>query len=143
MSTSDNPKPSLTQRLVNTEGIPQDVKMSYLLWVIGAFLSIVAAAFILISPSTPLGVGIIGLLFALLFAGLYIYFALRMKEGAAWARMVLTVLASLSAAGIVVNMLSGNFGFNLLGPIIAVIATILMWSRNARPWFNRYPPVRR
>lgn len=142
MSTPQNSKPSLTQRLLDTDRLPQDVKMSYLLWIIGAALSVIAALFVSFDATGGFIASIIGLLFALLLAGLYVYCALRMKEGAGWARMVLTVLASLSAMAIVVNLLTGNFGFALLGPFIAVIATVLMWSKNANPWF-RYHSARR
>ncbi len=143
MSTPETPKPSLTQRLLDTNRVPQDVKMSYMLWIIGAALSVIAALFVAFGASGGFAASIIGLLLALALAGLYVYCALRMKEGAGWARMVLTLLASLSAMAIVVNFLSGNFGFALLGPFIAVIATILMWSKNANPWFRFHSSARR
>lgn len=143
MSTSDNRKPSLPQRLTATEHLPQDIKISYLLWVIGAVLSVVAAGFIAFSSGTGTGAGAVALLLALLLASLYVYLALRMKEGASWARMVLTVFTSLSAMAIIVSIVTGNFGFSLLGPIIAVIATILMWSRNANPWFRYHSSAQR
>ncbi|GAB3255598.1 hypothetical protein GCM10027562_17420 [Arthrobacter pigmenti] len=137
MSSSDGHRPSLAHRLVDTSRVPQDVRVSYYLWVLDVVLSIISALYVVFVGGGPVIAGVIGFVFALLLAVLYLYCAVRMKEGRPWARMVLTLLASLSAIALIGSIVQGMFGLSLLGPIIAVFAAVLMWSRNANPWFRQ------
>jgi phosphoglycerol transferase MdoB-like AlkP superfamily enzyme len=78
-----------------------------------------------------LGVTIaISILFAVIWIAAFVLFAVFMKRGANWARIVLTVITVLS----LVNILSG-FGLGALQVVASVIATILIWLRPASEYF--------
>jgi hypothetical protein len=79
-----------------------------------------------------LGVTIgISILFAVIWIAAFVLFAIFMKRGANWARIVLTVITALS----LVNILSG-FGLGALQVVVSVIATILIWLRPASEYFT-------
>lgn len=137
MSSSDGHRPGLAHRLLDTTKVPQDVRVSYYLWVLDVALSIISALYVVFMGGAPALAAVIAFIVAMLLAALYLYCAVRMKEGRPWARMVLTILASLSAIALLGSLVQGMFGLSMLGPIIAVFAAVLMWSRNANPWFRQ------
>lgn len=135
MSPSD--RPPLARRLTDTTNLPQDLRVSYHLWILTVLLSLMSAIYVVFAGGRPAMASLVGFVVALLLAALYLYCALRMKEGTPWARMVLSVLASLSAIAVIGSIIQGIFGLSLLGSIVAVIAALLMWTRNANPWFRQ------
>lgn len=73
--------------------------------------------------------GIVGL-------ALYVLFAIFLRRGANWARIVLTVLTALSLIANIITLATGNVGLGLLQVILAVIATILIFRKPANEYFQ-------
>lgn len=78
--------------------------------------------------TTVITVAIIG---AIIWMIAFVIFALFMKRGAGWARIVLTILAALSLTSV-----TGSFGLGALQAVAAVVATVLVWLRPAREYFQ-------
>jgi hypothetical protein len=60
----------------------------------------------------------------------FVLFAIFMRRGANWARIVLTVVTALS----LLNLLA-SFGLGALQVIVAVVATVLIWLKPASAYF--------
>jgi hypothetical protein len=60
----------------------------------------------------------------------FVLFAIFMRRGANWARIVLTVVTALS----LLNLLA-SFGIGALQVIVAVVATVLIWLKPASAYF--------
>jgi hypothetical protein len=67
----------------------------------------------------------------LLFAAVFVLFAVFMRRGANWARIVLLVLTVLS-----VTSALGSFGLGALRLVLAIIATILVFLPSASGYFR-------
>jgi hypothetical protein len=122
---------NIGQRLTDTRGVPQQLVISYWLWVAAAALGVVASLVSMVSSSA---VGGLGLIFSLIFAALYIFIAIRLKEGARWARLVLSILGGLSVAALPFQLMAGGLG--LLGSAATIAAAIMMWMPQARDHFR-------
>lgn len=126
------------------DGLPQLVKISYILWLVSAAIwtlttlvlfigSLVAMA----SKDTFFGYGaalraagarglVVSLISFVLIVAIVIC-AMKYKEGLQWARMALTAIALLS---IILMFFGGG------GGVLGVIAVILMWLPESTTWLN-------
>ncbi|UZJ25248.1 hypothetical protein RHODO2019_01750 [Rhodococcus antarcticus] len=85
---------------------------------------------------------VVGVVFALLFVALQLFFVFRMRSGRSWARIVLTVLGGLSVLLTVAGLGSASIvdaGFGLVGAILIVAAIIYMFTGGARDYFAPRP----
>ena len=129
---------NIAQRFRDTSGVPQQLTLSYWLWVGAAAIGVVASLiniFVLRGYFGELliGPGIIGFIFSLVFAALYIFIAIRLKEGARWARLVLSILAGLAVISLLLQLVTLNLGF--IGSALAVAAGVLMWLPESQKHF--------
>jgi hypothetical protein len=122
---------NIKERLTNTQGVPQQLVISYWLWVAAAVLGVVVSLVAMVSSPV---VGGLGLIFSLIFAALYIFIAIRLKEGARWARLVLSILGGLSVAALPFQLIGGGLG--LIGSAATIAAAIMMWMPQAREHFR-------
>lgn len=130
---------NLGQRLSNTQGVPQQLVISYWLWIAAAALGVLLSLINIFALTNTLGgvmvgAGIATLILSLIFAALYIFIAIRLKEGARWARLVLSILGGLAAIGLLTQLAAGNL--SSIGSAVAVAAAILMWLPQSREHFT-------
>jgi hypothetical protein len=64
----------------------------------------------------------------------YVVFALQMRRGANWARIVLTVLSAIALVSGIVGLLGLNV-LNLLVSVLVVVAAALLWQRSSNAYF--------
>lgn len=137
----------MIERLTNTNGIPPEIKYSYFLWiaiaVVGVLFSI-GSSLLFADETSPGGTGVtvVAILVALIFGLVYIFLAVRMKEGANWARVVLSVFAGLSVIGTVIAV-AGPFSVGLstsdwIISIATILAGALMWLPKAQTWYKHH-----
>ena len=132
---------------------PGAVTAAYVIWLIGAILSLIGSVFALI-------VGIVAITGGAVFGGIYgaalgsvvLLFAIfvfvlavielvivnRMRDGRNWARITLTVLGILSLLGTAVPWFSGGWDTSSGGVVsfvIELIAIILMFVPTANAYF--------
>jgi hypothetical protein len=132
---------------------PKEVQVSFWLWIAGAALSVVGALFgftqrdalleeirkrpdaaqfsetqldALVTSSL-----IVGVLIALVLAGLFVLFAFKARAGRNWARIVLAILAVL---GVLALGLGGVSAAGVLSTVMTVVAAVLLFL----PASNRY-----
>jgi hypothetical protein len=67
----------------------------------------------------------------LIFAALFVLFAVFMRRGANWARIVLLIITVLSLTGA-----AGSYGLGILRLILGVVATVLIFMRPANEYFR-------
>lgn len=92
--------------------------------------------------STALAVGLaLGLVVGLVSIAAYVVFAVLMRRGANWARIVLTVLSAVALVSGLVGLLVLNL-LNLLVSVLVVVAAVLLWQRPSNAWFARAEPPR-
>lgn len=130
---------NIGQRLTNTQGVPQQLVTSYWLWIAAAALGIVFSLISIFSFSGAfggmmMGAGVGGFIFQLLFAALYVFIAIRLKEGARWARLVLSILGGLAVIGFLANLVFLNP--SLIGSAAAVAAAVMMWLPQSQEHFK-------
>lgn len=130
---------NIAQRVTNTQGVPQQLVISYWLWVAAAALGVVLSLVSIFTLTGALGgamagTGIFTLIFSLIFAAFYIFIAIRLKEGARWARLVLSILGGLAALGFLAQLAMGDLSF--IGSAVATAAAILMWLPQSRDHFK-------
>lgn len=129
--------------LFDVSGLPTELKVSYLIWVIGGLLGLLGGVIglfgVLVLFAMIPGVAILVLLLvlvALALAAAEIVLAMKLKEGKEWARLALTIAAGasllLAIAGS--SFRSGQDG-NWLGFLVSLVATALMWVPNSQNWF--------
>lgn len=126
---------NIAQRFRDTTGVPQQLTISYWLWVAAAVLGIVLGIVNVAVIASQLGgifvgAAITGLIIGIIFSAFYIFCAIRLKEGARWARIVLTVLGALALIGLFTQLATGNLSF--IGSAAAVAAAVLMWLPESR-----------
>lgn len=124
--------------------MPTELKVSYWIWLIGGLLGLLGGviglfgSFVLIAFAPPIGLLVLLLVIvALALATAQIVLAMKMKEGREWARFALTILVGISLVltFISAGVADGRGGGGLLGFIISLVATVLMWLPNAQAWF--------
>jgi hypothetical protein len=127
---------NIGQRLTDTKGVPQQLVVSYWLWIAAAALGIVFSlvSIFTLGGGTMMGAGVAGFIFQLIFAALYVFIAIRLKEGARWARLVLSILGGLAVIGFLANLIFMNPSF--VGSAVAVAAAIMMWLPQSQEHFK-------
>lgn len=82
-----------------------------------------------------------GLVFGLLLLALELLFIFKMRAGRNWARIVLTVLAGISVVGALLGLGQPQPALvtitSVLSLLLLIGAVVLMYVRNANPWFQR------
>ncbi|UVJ41715.1 hypothetical protein [Arthrobacter sp. CJ23] len=129
---------NIAQRLRDTTGVPQQLTISYWLWVAAAALGVIASIINIFTIRSMfgellIGAGIAGLVFSLVFAAFYVFIAIRLKEGARWARLVLSILGGLAAISLLFQLITLNINF--IGSAAAVAAAVLMWLPESQKHF--------
>ncbi|MEC3979700.1 hypothetical protein [Amycolatopsis sp. H20-H5] len=76
---------------------------------------------------------VLALVFAVIFAGLYLLFAFKLKAGRNWARIVLTVLAALALLSLLFG--AGGTWLAYIGEIAAVAGAVFSYLPNASAYF--------
>ena len=69
----------------------------------------------------------------------YVVFAVLMRRGAGWARIVLTVLSTIALVSGLVGLFALNL-LNLLVSALVVAAAVLIWQPSANAWFATTRP---
>lgn len=135
--------------LFSLAGLPQLLKISYIIWLvtagiwlIGTFFGIIGSIIAMTASDTVLGInlpgyssglraagvrGLIGSIIALVMIAAILVCILQLKAGMQWARMALSVIAVLS-----IVLLFFAAGGGLLG----IVATVLMWLPESSAWLN-------
>ncbi|MCI0142306.1 hypothetical protein KNN17_12035 [Arthrobacter bambusae] len=129
---------NVAQRFRDTTGVPQQLSISYWLWVAAAALGVLASFINIFTlrdvfGGMMVGAGIVGLIFSLVFAALYVFIAIRLKEGSRWARLVLTILGAFAVISLLLQVVTLNLNF--IGSAVAVAAAVLMWLPESRKHF--------
>ncbi len=137
------------ERLRDLTSVPREVKNAYLLFVAGTLLNVLANLVNLILSGSRhgafmVGFAVVGFIFSIIFAAVFIWFALLMKEGVGWARIVLIVLAALSVISGLFSLI-GVFAsalslINLLGYVAIVIGGIMLLLPPAQAYFKARRP---
>jgi heme/copper-type cytochrome/quinol oxidase subunit 4 len=136
---------NLPQRLRNVTGIPKQVKNAYLLFLAGAALNLLASLINIVLTGSQYsavrtGASVVGFIFAIIFAAIWVWFALLMKEGVGWARIVLIVLAALSVISGLVSLVGtlflGTSLINLLASIAFVAGGVMLLLPGSVAYFN-------
>lgn len=132
------------------DGLPQLLKISYIIWLVSAALWLLATFLLLIGSVIALGArdnsilgitipgsgaelraqGVKGIIVAIISLALILAIvvcAMKLKEGMQWARMALSAIAVLS-----IVLLFFGAGGGLLG----IVATVLMWLPESSAWLD-------
>ncbi|MEY9951005.1 hypothetical protein [Leifsonia sp. EB34] len=129
---------------------PKQVNTAFWLYIACAVLSLVGMIIVLASmgsmttrlqqsgqvsggtASAAVGIGVtLNVIFGILFIAAYVLFAVFMRRGANWARIVLLIVTVLSLPGIL-----GGYGIGALQVVLGVIATILVFIKPASEYFR-------
>jgi hypothetical protein len=132
---------------------PTAVTVSFWIWIAGAALSVVGAILTVanrgallasLHKNPPAGVKpdqyeslvnasvTTSVIVAVVFAGLYVFFAYKIKAGRTWARTTLTALTVLS---VLFNLFFGASVSTYISVLVAVVAVGLLYTPNARMFF--------
>lgn len=134
----------------NAAAAPKQVNAAFWLYIACAVLSLVGMIIVLASmgsmtsrlqqsgqvsgstASAAVGIGVtLNVIFGILFIAAYVLFAVFMRRGANWARIVLLIVTALSIFGVL-----GGYGIGALQLILGVVATILIFIRPASEYFR-------
>ena len=141
---------------------PKTVDNAWNLWMIGAAISLLSLIFIFTIDSDAIaeqarksleGQGkqptqkevddaanlfkITGVIFSLLFIGLFVLFAYKMRAGRNWARITLTVLGGLSVVSTLFGLSSAS-GVHLVVALIQMVLILVAIYFMYRPDANQY-----
>lgn len=128
---------------------PRELQRSFLLWIANmiATVAIGAASFLVTDTipgvhfysstasgtersSTGVGLVVFALLLVLIGYGLELLFAVKMRAGRTWARIVLTVIGVLGTLGNLLNLFTGS-GFAIASSLVSLLliptAVVLMY----------------
>ncbi|RAS67305.1 hypothetical protein C8D87_103644 [Lentzea atacamensis] len=133
---------------------PREVQLSFWLWIVGAALSVIGALFAFTQRDrlleearnrpdagglseaeldTLVTIGlVVGVVIALLFAGLYVLFAFKARAGRNWARIVLAVLTALGVLALVIGGISIAA---VLSTVVAIVAVVLLFLPASNQYF--------
>lgn len=75
---------------------------------------------------------IVGVVIAILFAGLYVLFAFKARAGRSWARIVLAVLTALGVLALVIGGISIA---GVLSTVVAMVAVVLLFLPASNQYF--------
>ncbi|MDO5751567.1 hypothetical protein [Arthrobacter sp.] len=124
-------------RLFKTDGLPPLLKISYIIWLVTAGLSLffalltfIASLIVLAFPNVRTdGIrGMVMTVISLVLIAAIVICAMKLKEGMQWARLALSAIVILG----IVLMFFGAPGGGLLG----VVAAVLMWLPESTAWLN-------
>ncbi|MDN4598194.1 hypothetical protein [Leifsonia virtsii] len=134
---------------------PQQVNIAFWLYIVGAALSLISLIVSLVTIGSlkdtlqrqlaaqgqqlsdsalnaTLAVSVtIAIVFGILYIAAYVLFAVFMRRGANWARIVLLVVTVLSLFGIL-----DGFGLGAARLVVGVIATVLIFLKPANEYFR-------
>ncbi|WP_189060428.1 hypothetical protein [Longimycelium tulufanense] len=144
--------PPLSEPDTQTLEPPTEVKISFWLWIAGAVLSLLAPVLLFASRDELLTearrtqggelsqaeletivnatIGFVAVFF-LIFAGLFVLFAFKMKAGRNWARITLTVLTAIIMLFTLGSSLTG-----LIPVLVSIVAIVLMFLPKANAYFQ-------
>ena len=123
--------------IFRTDGLPQLLKVSYIMWLVTAaiwlfftFFSFIGSLFGLASRNYR-GQALMGIALAIISVALIaaiVVCAMKLKEGRQWARMALSAIV---VVGFIFMVMGSNRG-SLLG----LVAAVLMWLPESTAWLN-------
>lgn len=151
MSAPQADVPGAAPRTTATGGAvaaPKQVNTAFWLYIASAALSLVLLIIALASVGTvtaqvqqstggklsgaAVGASItVSVIFGILYIAAYVLFAVFMRRGANWARIVLLVVTALSLVGIV-----SGYGIGAVRAVLGVIATVLIFIKPASEYFR-------
>ena len=135
--------------------MPQQVNAAFWLYIAGAVLSLIALIISIATigslkdslqqqastngqqlsdsaASAAIGISVtIAVVFGILYIAAYVLFAVFMRRGANWARIVLLIVTVLSLFGVL-----GGYGVGAARVVVGVIATILIFTKPANEYFR-------
>lgn len=123
--------------IFKTGGLPQLLKISYIMWLVTAAIWLFFTFFSFIGSLIALGFssyrgdGVRGMFTSIISAVLIVAVvicAMKLKEGKQWARLALTAIVVVGFF----MMFAGGTGGGLLG----VVAAVLMWLPESTAWLN-------
>ncbi len=141
-ATEDLRSRPISQRLKNLRGLPQEISASYVLWLVSAAYSVILHTTTLFSSVGTYGRGALvldvpGLIFAILISVAVVYLAIRMKEGAQWARVALTIVCALTVISSLISIMT--VGMGIITALTQIVATALMWTAAGQRWLGTSP----
>ncbi|MFQ4150153.1 hypothetical protein AAGW05_15930 [Arthrobacter sp. LAPM80] len=119
------------------DGLPQLLKISYIIWLVTAALWLISTFFTFIGSLFLLAAtyftgdaikGIVLSIISVVLIAALLVCAMKLKEGMQWARLALSAIV---VVGIIFLFL-GAGGGGLLG----IVAAVLMWLPESNAWFN-------
>ncbi len=136
--------------LFKVAGLPQLLKISYIIWLVTAGVWLLFTLFLFIGSLFALGAsddsflgitiagsgarmradgvrGIIAAIISVVLIAVLLLCLLKLKEGMQWARMVLSAIAVLSIVMVF---------FGASGGLLGIVATILMWLPESSAWLT-------
>ena len=108
---------------------PTPVQRSFQLWIAAVVVGVVGSALSLATTTaapSPLAAtgGFVGVVIGLLFLGVVVYLALRLRAGDHWARLVLTILGGISAVFTVLGvLLTAGLGVSI-GAVSTIVSLV-------------------
>ncbi|ALV47057.1 hypothetical protein MB46_17760 [Arthrobacter alpinus] len=120
--------------LFKMNGLPQMLKVSYILWLVTAGLGLLVGVISFLGSLVFLGSGfgsvrgLIATLISLALMVAVVICAMKLKEGMQWARLALSASVIVSF----ILLFLGGGGVGLLG----VVAAVFMWLPESTAWLN-------
>jgi hypothetical protein len=142
---------------------PKSVDNAFLLWMIGAGISLLSVIFVFTVGSDAIkdaareslrnagrsfteddvtslanATKVIGIVIGLIFIGLFVLFAYKMRAGRNWARITLTVLGALNIIFTLINIRSSgaiNLIVSLIMAVLILVAVYFMFRPDANQYF--------
>lgn len=119
--------------IFNISGLPQLLKISYIIWLVTAGLGIILNVFGSLTGLILIGTGsgmriFLSSLISLALMVAVVVLAMKLKEGLQWARLALSVVV---IATLILLPLGGS-GTGLLG----IVAAVLMWLPESSAWLT-------
>jgi hypothetical protein len=139
---------------------PVPVQAAFWIWIAGAVLSLVSAVLTprekasiigALRSAKPAGIPpnqyeqyaqtliVVSIVTLVIFAGLYVFFAYKVRSGRNWARMTLTVLMVL---GVAYDAYTGTLLSSGIGLLVSVVAVILVYLPQSAAYFARVRRLR-
>lgn len=126
---------------------PAPVRRSFVLWIAAVVVGLVGSVVSLVTtPTVATGGGVPGLVLGLVLLALFVYCAVRLRQGLNWARVTLTVVGGISVLSTVLGLLlSAGLGIsfgavstiaNLVQAALIVAAILYAYQAPANAWFR-------
>lgn len=133
---------------VSRDAVPTTVRASFWLWIASVVISVIAAIVALtsdrymmanvggnaeiaqaVAPWALIGGVVLG-------GGLRVLFAVFLLRGKNWARIVLLIIAIITALAGIGTLLSGDI-FAILALVVTIVAAVLMYVSASNAYFRR------